>query len=63
MHGLGGVVTFLEQVAYTLDPPRSGGTVAGGIQTAAPARVASPAAGTPTASTPTAPTAPDSRLF
>lgn len=59
MHGLGGVVTLLEQVAYTVNPPRSGGTVAGGIQTPSPARVASPATDTPTASAPTGPKAPD----
>src|SRR5487761_2195625 len=50
MHGLGGVVTFMEQVAYAVNPPRSGGTVAGGIQTPTPAQVAVPAARTTTPS-------------
>ena len=58
MHGLGGVVTFMEQVAYAVNPPRSGGTVAGGIQTPTPAQVAVPATRTTTPSAPTGPAAP-----
>jgi hypothetical protein len=58
-HGLGGVVTWMEQVAYALNPPRSGGTVAGGIETPTPVSVATPTAGPSTASAPPGPTAPD----
>jgi hypothetical protein len=54
-HGLGGVVTWMEQVAYALNPPRSGGTVAGGIETPTPVSVATPNAGPSTASAPPGP--------
>jgi len=59
MHGLGGVVTWMEQVAYALNPPRSGGTVAGGIETPTPVSVSTPTAGPSTASASPGPAAPD----
>jgi len=59
MHGLGGVVTWMEQVAYAVNPPRSGGTVAGGIDTPTPVSVSTPGAGPSTASAPPGPAAPD----
>ncbi len=58
-HGLGGVVTWLEQVAYALNPPRTGGTVAGGIETMTPVSVATPTAGPSSPSAPPGPAAPD----
>jgi Phosphodiester glycosidase len=64
-HGLGGVVTWAEQVSYTLNPPRTGGTVEGGITSQTPVTVASAAPGAPaTTSAPApspvpVPTAPD----
>ncbi len=57
-HGLGGAVTVMEQVAYAANPPRTGGTVAGGIVTPTPASVAAPAASRTSASAPTGPVAP-----
>ncbi len=59
MNGLGGVVTFLEQVVYTLNPPRSGGTVAGGIGTPTTANVATPTPGAASASLPAGPASPE----
>ncbi|HEX7599469.1 MAG TPA: hypothetical protein VF518_14730, partial [Polyangia bacterium] len=60
MHGLGGAVTWMEQVAYTVNPPRTGGTVTGGITTPTPASVATPTASrTSAAAVPTGPAAPD----
>ncbi len=49
----------MEKVAYAANPPRTGGTVAGGIATPTPASVATPATPTPSASTRTGPVAPD----
>jgi hypothetical protein len=59
MHGLGGVVTLMEQAAYALNPPRTGGTVSGGITTPTPVSVATPAASRTSASAPSGPAAPD----
>ena len=61
VHGLGGVVTLMEKVAYALNPPRSGGTVAGGIESPTPVSVATPTAAPASASAPApaGPAAPD----
>jgi hypothetical protein len=59
MHGLGSVVTWMEQVAYVVNPPRSGGTVAGGVAAPTSVSVGTPTAGPTTASTPPGPAAPD----
>ena len=40
-HGLGWVVTNLEQLQYKANPPKVGGTVAGGIPSIAPIRPSS----------------------
>lgn len=62
-HGLGGVVTFLEQVQYFLNPPKTGGDVAGGIPSTTAVNVGtpSPSVASPSAapSTPAGPAAPD----
>lgn len=54
-------MTFLEQVVYTLNPPRSGGTVSGGIGTPTPVSVATPTPGaaSASASVPAGPVSPD----
>ena len=55
-HGLGWVVTNLEQLQYKANPPKVGGTVAGGIPTIAPIRPSSsPAPRSATYLTPPAP--------
>lgn len=51
-HGLGWAVSGLEQMQYKANPPKVGGTVAGGIPRIAPTQ---PAARQPTARQPTAP--------
>ena len=44
-HGLGWAVTYLEELQYNANPPKVGGTLAGGIPNIAPTR---PAASAPT---------------